>query len=341
MFSINENCLNQIKNMYEYKGLYKLEKNFDNILNSNKIDNFYICSYRVNNNNLYPFLDFLLKNDLNTNMLSFPSLNPEGSSSSIISKITNLLFLIYSNIELDDKYEYKGSYYYNNNIYLFFDFTNCKLNINSIYKKSNIWAALVDEIINKKNVCNIKINSDITNFFNKNIDFIILEDKNKKMYEIPSVTYVGKKEEKLSFTYIFGMSKPDNNLLFGNYYYFTDFKNAINQFIEGNKKGIVRFALFTGVTKVILNNITDLIDESDIKREIINSSNNLYENLTLRITDYDGTWAEKHDSVYIGEVELDNGEKMQNTPIYVVKKYEQQIPLSYHYIDPNKDYQIS
>ena len=31
----------KIKNMYEYKGLYKLEKNFDNILNSNKIDNFY------------------------------------------------------------------------------------------------------------------------------------------------------------------------------------------------------------------------------------------------------------------------------------------------------------
>ena len=90
MFSINEKCLNQIKNMYEYKGLYKLEKNFDNILNSNKIDNFYICSYRVNNNNLYPFLDFLLKNDLNTNMLTFPSLKPEGSSSSIISKITNI-----------------------------------------------------------------------------------------------------------------------------------------------------------------------------------------------------------------------------------------------------------
>jgi hypothetical protein len=31
---------------------------------------------------------------------------------------------------------------------------------------------------------------------------------------------------------------------------------------------------------------------------------------------------------------------MKNTPIYVVKKYEQQVPLSYHFIDTTKDCQI-
>ena len=75
-----------------------------------------------------------------------------------------------------------------------------------------------------------------------------------------------------------------------------------------------------------------------LKRELNN--NNLYENLTLRITDYDGNWAKNYDSVYIGDIELDNGEKMKNTPIYVVKKYEQQISLSYHFINTNNDYQI-
>ena len=95
----------------------------------------------------------------------------------------------------------------------------------------------------------------------------------------------------------------------------------------------------------------DSIDESIIKSQLIsaNNLNNLYENLTLRITDYDGKWAKKYDSIYVGDIELDNGEKMKNTPIYVVKKYEQHIPLSYHFIDkrlldekfdPNKDYQI-
>jgi hypothetical protein len=31
---------------------------------------------------------------------------------------------------------------------------------------------------------------------------------------------------------------------------------------------------------------------------------------------------------------------MKNTPIYVVRQYEQQIPLSYHFIDSNKEAQI-
>ena len=66
MFSINKKCLNDSENIYDpvdpnfyyYKGLDKLENNFDNILKSNTIiDNYYICGYRVNNDNLYPFLN--------------------------------------------------------------------------------------------------------------------------------------------------------------------------------------------------------------------------------------------------------------------------------------------
>jgi hypothetical protein len=238
----------------------------------------------------------------------------------------------------NDKYEYKGFYYYKNNIYLFFDFTNCKLIINNVYKNSIIWPVLTDEIINIKHVCNIKINSIISDFFNKNMDFTILKDKNNKIYEIPCVVYIEKEISRLNFTYMFGASKPDNNLLFGYYYYFTNFKNAINQVIKENKSGIVRFALFMELTKVILNSISDSTDESMLKREL--TDNNLYENLTLRITDYDGNWSKNYDSVYVGDIELDNGEKMKNTPIYVVKKYEQQTPLSYHFIDTTKDYQI-
>ena len=152
------------------------------------------------------------------------------------------------------------------------------------------------------------------------------------------------------------MSKPDNNLLFGPYYYFTNFKNAIKQGgwaevtnYKYNKGGIVRFALFAGKTKVILNNSSGLIDDSNIKNEFLSSTNNLYENLTLRITDYDGNWVNSYDSIFMEDIELDNGMKIENTPIYVVKKYEQQVPLSYHFIDNNllddifdinKDYQI-
>jgi len=346
MFTLNEKCLNEnvcdktIKtNFYYYKGLDNLEKNIDNILKyNNKIKNIFICGYRINNTELFPFLNFLLKNDIETKELVFPSLSSNELSSDIISSITKKISSLFYNIVSDNKYEYKGFYYYKNNIYLFFDFTNCKLIINNVYKNSIIWPVLTDEIINIKHVCNIKINSIISDFFNKNMDFTILKDKNNKIYEIPCVVYIEKEISRLNFTYMFGASKPDNNLLFGYYYYFTNFKNAINQVIKENKSGIVRFALFMELTKVILNSISDSTDESMLKREL--TDNNLYENLTLRITDYDGNWSKNYDSVYVGDIELDNGEKMKNTPIYVVKKYEQQTPLSYHFIDTTKDYQI-
>ena len=350
MFTINEKCLHENENdeliepnFYNYIGLDKLEKKekIDHILKSNiKIEKFYICGYRVNNNDLYPFLNFLLKNDFESKQLSLPFFikkNQNKLTSDIISEIKSHMNSIFYNVILDDKYEFKGLYYYKNNIYLFFDFTNCKININNTHKNSIIWSVLPDEIINIKHVCNINININVINFFSENIDFALLKDKNKKLYQIPSVVYIGKEISKINFTYIFGASKPDKNSLFGSYYYFTNFKNAIK---EGG--GIVRFALFTGSTKVILNKHSDSIDESLIKSQLI-SANNLYENLTLRITDYDGKWAKKYDSIYVGDIELDNGEKMKNTPIYVVKNCEQHIPLSYHFIDkfePNKDCQI-
>ena len=55
--------------------------------------------------------------------------------------------------------------------------------------------------------------------------------------------------------------------------------------------------------------------------------------MTTRISDHDGKWAEKYDSVFLGKTELDNGQYLKKTQIYVLKEYEQQIPLSYHFID--------
>ena len=56
------------------------------------------------------------------------------------------------------------------------------------------------------------------------------------------------------------------------------------------------------------------------------------ERLKLRISDRDGEWAQNYDSAYLGRVELDNGELIDD-PVLVVKEYKQQIPLSYHFID--------
>jgi hypothetical protein len=366
MFSVNKKYLSEVyepvePNSYKYSGLNNLNHEIN--INSH---NFFICIYQVNNSYLYPFLQFLFIQN-NNNYLVFPKLNllyKLYNTNSVIDYAYQFINTITENTENN---EYKGSLFYENNSYLFFDVTACVVNINCIYKNSNIWFALIDEIINEKHICNIDIHSDVTIFFCKNSEFLFLTNKTDTNYETPSVVYVGKEVSRIKFTYIFGMPKPDNNDFLGPYYYFTNFKNAIKQggwshnekpekkydiitedgkYIKG---GVVRFALFTGLTKVILNNIEDSIDESDIKRELIKNPENNYENLTLRITDYDGKWADSYDSVYIGNLELDNGEKMKETYVYVVKKYEQQVPLTYHYIDkpsfddmfdPNKNYNI-
>ena len=53
----------------------------------------------------------------------------------------------------------------------------------------------------------------------------------------------------------------------------------------------------------------------------------------MRITDYNGLWADNYDSCFIGKIKLDNGDILGNTPVFVVKNYEQHFSLTYHYIN--------
>ena len=51
----------------------------------------------------------------------------------------------------------------------------------------------------------------------------------------------------------------------------------------------------------------------------------------MRISDHDGKWADNYDSAFIKNIELDNGHTLDKT-IIAIKSYEQQIPLSYHFL---------
>ena len=48
----------------------------------------------------------------------------------------------------------------------------------------------------------------------------------------------------------------------------------------------------------------------------------------MRVTDYDATWKEHYDSAYLGNVELDNGERYEHGPIWAINEYWRQ-----HYLD--------
>jgi hypothetical protein len=331
-----------------------LLQDVDDLLNQKSVQNIYLVSYSINNTGVYPFIQYYLCKEYG-NVLSFPLFNirefVDVDSEKLISFSKCFLYTIFSNEKNDKDNEFKGFYYFNSDVFLFFDFSQCNLNLNDIYKNSTVWTVISTELY-QSTVLDMKISDIVTDFFMNNIQLLYLKDTDNKVYELPDVWYCGREENLLNFTYTFGVSKNINGIL-GSHYYFTNYKNAIlegcwsknkeekkygkiisdknGKYIKG---GIVRFAIFTGKCLIKLNKIDDPIDDSEIKNTKLEElGDNLYEKLTIRLSDYDGKWCEIYDSVYIGNIELDNGERFKEGPLLAIKNYNQQIPLSYHYID--------
>ena len=358
-------------NFYNYIALNKLVDNIDDKLTNNIIIK--INAYEIKNNSKCPYLKYLLYKDVLSHMLFFPELlmtnitDLDSKNVIVLSKIKlfNLLGIvlgidIFS--EFNEKICFKGFYINNKEIHIVFDLTECKLQIDDVYSNSKMWFSLLDEIVNHKNVCNFLIDASVTNFFTNNSEFIFLQDENADTYELPVIGYIGIPDvtwNKINFAYTFGTPTKDKHAIVGPYYYFTDYKNAIresgwteynkilqqhlcvsvcNNFKKSKKCGIVRFALFLGKMKMIENLLNDENDNSEIKQERLNDTylDKKMEILTMRISDHDGKWAEQYDSVFLGKIELDNGEYLKNSPIMVLKEYEQQIPLSYHFVDNSR-----
>lgn len=320
-----------------------------------------LCIYKVNTNGKSPFLEFLLLNN-GYGLLNLPNIpfsnsidkdNLVSYSKVFLSGILNITIFE----DLNNNLSFDGFYEYKENLYMFFDITKCNINIDETYSASHTRFALVDEIVNHKHVCNIPIWVETIDFFIKNESINFLFDENNERYETPIVGYVGKKTpELLNFTYIFGESRQDKLHIFGSNYYFTDFNNAVkqagwsndnkpeysfNKLITDNehgryiKSGIVRFALFTGKTKYIENEIDIENDDSSIKKDRLNdiTLNDNYEKMTLRISDHDSNWSKTHDSLYLGKLELDDGSFIKEYPIIVTSNYNQQVSLSLHYLN--------
>ena len=349
---------------YNYAVKHFLIKDINYIESTFQYPNIYLCIYRINKSGKCPFLQFLLINN-GFNSLSLPNLpalNVFNSNNLVsYSKVFISGILEINNFdEFNNNIQFDGFYEYEQNLYMFFDITNCDITIDEIYSNSSIRFALVDEIINHKNICNIPISVNTTNFFTKNDSINFIFDENNEPFEIPIVGFVGKKtQQQTKFTFIFGESPKDKLSLFGSNYYFTNFNNAVRQggwsndykpeylhdkLITDNengryiKGGLIRFALFMGRTKYIENSLNSLNDNSIIKKHKM-SDTNLNQNqeiMTLRISDHDSIWREKYDSLYLGNIELDDGKFIQEIPFIVTKDYIQQVPLSYHFIDKIK-----
>lgn len=349
---------------YTFNALSQLNTNV-NIIVPDDVKEIYVINYRVNSEKKYPFLEYLLlKTHDGLDFLKISKTSNNKSVGSVLSSIdTNLsllLFGLYSNENNANFVEcYKGFKIYDNKMYMFLDVTKMNIHLIDIYRTNGLWFCLIDEIMNMSKVCDIDISKNVLLFFCKSYtepyQYFQLYDEDNNPYEVPKVAYVGINKQKLIFTYTFGVSKKEKTEILGPYYYFTNFKNAIKQGSKSNigspnerynhelkenelredTGGIIRFALFLGKTKVKTNSLTEDVDSSDIKREKLSNDNENtnYERATIRISDHDGNWANDYDTVILEDILLDDYVKVKNTPMYVCKEYQQQIPLSYHYIN--------
>jgi len=334
----HENLENNDENLENNDKKYNYD--IQNYLNTDLSDNnnfklskfIYICAYNVNTESKHPFLQFLLVKDVFSNEIEFPYiLIDKYNKINIQKEIELFLNVILLDIKAKNKYILNGIKEFNNELYVFVEIKDDDLKIDN----KDTFLGLMDEITNSKHILDVKIKSKVSDFFLENPEFIFLKRENGNSYEMPVVVYQSLEEKLLNFTFMFGIRKSDALAIVGPYYYFTDYKNACDKFKHKNEKyGIIRSALFLGSMKVPMNFPEDEIDDSSIKKELLaeeeeTNSSLKYNYLTMRISDHDGKWTKMYDSVYLGRTELDDGSFLKNTPIWVVKDYNQQFSLSY------------
>ena len=214
------------------------------------------------------------------------------------------------------------------------------------------------EIVNHRKMLSFPIRDDVCDFFLENSEFLFLRDEYDILYETPSVGYYGSYYKNIAMTSVFGLRREGPTASFGPYYYFGYYERAMRDAIWSSsgkpmevdgelitidedgrydKGGLVRFALFMGKTNVMMSRDTDAEDQSKVSQEL--AHNNVFVEETMKIRDVDANWVSGFNSVRHGKhmVKIDGREPRVLLPQIVVKDYNQQVPLSYYYVNTDQE----
>jgi len=97
--------------------------------------------------------------------------------------------------------------------------------------------------------------------------------------------------------------------------------NEFGRYIKG---GIIRFIVYPGKTKVVMNRPWD-------KKNNQNENESLSEE-KMKVYDTKGEWTKEYESVLLGPIKVDN-KVLHNGSSLTVKNFYQYKSLSYHYLD--------
>jgi len=316
---------------YVYRAVDSMQQNRDVLKQCNK---WVFILYRVNLEGKAPFLEFGLNFSSETHKYHFIETTPDQI------------------FDIDNMVNVKGYIQIGEVAYIFYETgRTSEIQTTMSFLYSSIHFLLADELINDRRIFKCKVDDAVSLFFKNYPDTLFLYSSDNSVYELPSVGYVGGKYNNIRFLSTFGSGPSEISAPFGVGYYFTNYENALQHSKRGNvaylnpgfsdvnikgaTKGVVcRFAIFPGRTKVILNKPDDAVDESDMKKQLLKSSETKHKaTMTMRITDHDALWTKTHSSVFTGKIDYDDGGKFQEGPLWVLRDHVQQLFLTYQMAD--------
>jgi len=336
-----------------------------------------MCIYRINySHHNIPFLEFLLYSDGNKNdkdgvQLIFPYILSKHSKGGLVDQCSVALRALFST-KFETMVRYNGFIYMKREkrCVLFFNQLHVDVGdaeIPFMSSKKRWWWTLSSEIFNDHKMMGYSISDAVVEFFNKNIEIMILK-ANGKTLESPNACYAGKHFNYVSYMASFGMKKASTRAHFGPYYYFVRFMDSmkhacysirapyvenktekqkkfhynehiladgtsltVNEYGKHTRGGIVRFAVFLGRCRAFFMNGEE--DRSDLSMYWAKQDPLVMAKLALR--DINGNWSRFFNAAYVGEYEFDapDERKSKRAVGWTIKEYENQIPLSCHEID--------
>ena len=324
---------------YYYYPIEFLNKDIDKINMKGKTVN--ICIYMVDTTTTKPFLTYLLNKLDNKFTWPFFQLKTNNIKKECETKLINLQIL--------NNTQFKGYINFSNEIYMFY-----KIDDNFEYKKNiedqtPFWFVTMYEILFARRILYYEIVSKVYNLFIKERRLQYLLDKKNLYYQIPLVLYNGAPSHKLDFYLKAGLLKASITASQGPYYYFANYLRAAkfgswnvvggykeeekggelitdNEFGRYIRGGIIRFIVYPGKQKVVLNRSWDK-ENPQIKRDLE------MDNIKKKIYDTKSSWIKEYDSVLLGPLETAPNQKIHNGISLTVKSYYQYKSLSYHYLD--------
>lgn len=323
-------------------------------MNIKKNKHIFLCIYNIEASEEYLHTHlkyFLYKQPDNdnkfSNLVTFPYvLYTSGDPLKIAEKTIKNIFT--------NDMSCKGFVEEDNNLYLFYQYTDDIPKHPNIRSDNNYWWGLIDEICNKKEIINYPIHDSVCNLFLNNPGLIYLTvfyDNIKHKLEIPVVAYSGEYYKLINEN--FELVDRTLHSMFGPYYIFSDsftkslryacwtnnYKPAyFNKEKITNENGryikskIVRVALFLGNSNVVRT------EDDVIMKKIINNYDNNEKKYNMKSDKkYTYKWKKNIDSLLIGKIpfkKLDGYFNYVNRDI-IVKTKDRFIPLSIHDVDVN------